>query len=476
VSAGDRVPGMSGSGAAVVSLPDLSRSRRPALGFRGLVLLTDLWILISVLWVGRSVFGRVDVIQLLFALLVFSALAWPAEERRLTRTVLDDVGPIWKRVILSFAACAAVSITFGTRDLRLLLWTAAVTACGVLLGRVAAHSLGRKGLLHARPRALVVGAGRVSRQIIGAVAQDDCGFDIVGAVDDEPRFGSDELGTPILGHVADLASIVKQHGITTVIIGFTLADPSQLIALVRRAQSQGASVWVVPRFYELGLPGVTKQHVWGLPLIKLASPPTTRPAWALKRGLDFGLAAVGMLLAAPMMAIISAAILFDSGRPILFRQTRISTNGRRFHIFKFRTMTVAHQPVDSTEWSPDPGRVTRLGSFLRDKSLDELPQLFNVLHGDMSLVGPRPERPAFAEEFSHEYYGYDQRLRVPGGMTGWAQVNGLRGADSPIEDRVAFDNYYIENWSLSEDLKIMAKTVGVLRGHQAGRGRDKEGR
>jgi lipopolysaccharide/colanic/teichoic acid biosynthesis glycosyltransferase len=94
----------------------------------------------------------------------------------------------------------------------------------------------------------------------------------------------------------------------------------------------------------------------------------------------------------------------------------------------------------------------------------------------MSLVGPRPERPAFAEEFSHEYYGYDQRLRVPGGMTGWAQVNGLRGADSPIEDRVAFDNYYIENWSLSEDLKIMAKTVGVLRGHQAGRGRDKEGR
>jgi lipopolysaccharide/colanic/teichoic acid biosynthesis glycosyltransferase len=158
---------------------------------------------------------------------------------------------------------------------------------------------------------------------------------------------------------------------------------------------------------------------------------------------------------------IAIAIRLDSGRPVLFRQRRLGLDGREFDMLKFRTMRSANCETEDTEWVPDEERVTRVGRILRDTSLDELPQLFNVLRGEMSLVGPRPERPYFVKRFGDMYPGYRARHRLPAGVTGWSQIHGLRGNTS-IEERATFDNHYIENWSLSSDLKILIKTVPVL--------------
>lgn len=173
------------------------------------------------------------------------------------------------------------------------------------------------------------------------------------------------------------------------------------------------------------------------------------------------LAGIGVLLLSPLMCAVALAVFMESGRPLLFKQKRLGLNGREFTILKFRTMKVVDEVVASAEWAADRRRVTRVGRFLRDTNLDELPQLFNILRGEMSIVGPRPERPHFVQLFSGLYPNYGSRHRFPAGLTGWAQVHGLRG-DTSIEDRVAFDNYYIENWSLAQDTKILAKSVALL--------------
>jgi lipopolysaccharide/colanic/teichoic acid biosynthesis glycosyltransferase len=192
---------------------------------------------------------------------------------------------------------------------------------------------------------------------------------------------------------------------------------------------------------------------------------------AVKHGLDFAVAVLALLLALPVLAAAVVAVRLSLGRPIFFRQVRIGRDGRPFEILKFRSMrqatgdelaTFAGLPPDSAPGGVEgTDRRTRVGAFLRRTSLDELPQLINVLRGEMSLVGPRPERPEFVELFRERVEGYPERHRVRPGMTGWAQVNGLRGQTS-LADRVEFDNDYIENWSLSVDLKILVLTAPAV--------------
>jgi lipopolysaccharide/colanic/teichoic acid biosynthesis glycosyltransferase len=190
----------------------------------------------------------------------------------------------------------------------------------------------------------------------------------------------------------------------------------------------------------------------------LKSPAHYRPQWALKRLFDIVVTVGATLVLSPLFLMITAAVYLNLGRPIVHRQRRITRGGRPFEMLKFRTMRIAESQVETTEWAADQARMTRLGSFLRASSLDELPQLFNILRGDMSLVGPRPERPHFVDVFSDRYPEYDARHRLPAGLTGWAQVHGLRG-DTSIEERAAFDNYYIENWSLGKDIRIILRTM-----------------
>ena len=180
----------------------------------------------------------------------------------------------------------------------------------------------------------------------------------------------------------------------------------------------------------------------------------------LKRAFDSAVSAALLLVAAPIFGVLALGVKLTSPGPVYFRQRRIGKNGREVEILKFRSMRVNSE--SDTQWSVDEdARVTKLGAFMRKTSLDELPQLWNVLRGDMSLVGPRPERPYFVDRFEQEAPGYGDRHRVPVGLTGLSQVNGLRG-DTSIEDRAWFDNHYIENWSVGGDLLILARTAGAV--------------
>jgi exopolysaccharide biosynthesis polyprenyl glycosylphosphotransferase len=215
----------------------------------------------------------------------------------------------------------------------------------------------------------------------------------------------------------------------------------------------------VPRFFELRLPRerARTDDLWGIPLTRLTSAGPRVIERRMKRLLDVVAASAGVIVAAPVLAAAALAVRMSSPGPILFRQLRVGQGGRTFDLLKFRSMMVNDD--SDTAWSvADDDRVTRVGRFLRRTSLDEMPQLLNVLRGDMSLVGPRPERPHFVQQFSAAIPGYRDRLRVPAGLTGWAQVHGLRG-DTSIVDRVRFDNAYIENWSLWLDVVILARTL-----------------
>ncbi|MGY1625385.1 sugar transferase, partial [Geodermatophilus sp. SYSU D00965] len=204
---------------------------------------------------------------------------------------------------------------------------------------------------------------------------------------------------------------------------------------------------------------------WGLPLVRLRRATYRSPAWRVKRLVDVLVAGLTLLAIAPLLVLLAVAVRLDGGPGILFRQERVGVDGRHFQVLKFRSLRPATEDESATRWNiAHDDRLSPLGRFLRKSSLDELPQLFNILRGDMSLVGPRPERPHFVTQFRAAYPSYEARHRVPSGLTGWAQVHGLRG-DTSIADRARFDNYYIENWSLWLDVKIVLRTFSsMLRG------------
>jgi exopolysaccharide biosynthesis polyprenyl glycosylphosphotransferase len=254
-----------------------------------------------------------------------------------------------------------------------------------------------------------------------------------------------------------------------VILAFASEPDHRLLDAVRQCQELGVEVSLVPRMFEAINSRATLDHVGGLPVVSLK--PTNPRGWefAVKHTIDRVFAFVALIALAPVMIAIAAAVKFDSPGPALFRQRRVGRDGRTFDLLKFRTMRQpsagAHhfRPVYGSAPGGIEGedRRTKLGRWLRSASLDELPQLINVLRGEMSLIGPRPERPEFVELFSAEIDDYQDRHRVKSGITGWAQVNGLRGQTS-ITDRVEWDNYYIRNWSLRLDLRIIALTLAEV--------------
>jgi exopolysaccharide biosynthesis polyprenyl glycosylphosphotransferase len=357
---------------------------------------------------------------------------------------------------------SAVAIVSGIGDLKALLAVSAVMAPALVGGRALSHTVGRTMKTgEAKTRALIVGAGEVARRVVTTLEEhEEYGLQVVGAADDDPKFERLELGTPTIGRLEEIPEIVRMQEVDVVLVAFSASSQGSMISVIRDAMSAGATVWVVPRFFELGAASGSGDHLWGLPVMRLQAPARSRREWVLKRALDFALSAIGVALLAPVLALIALLVALESGRPILHKQTRVGLDGRPFEMLKFRSMRPAGE-AEKTEWSADEQRMTKSGKFLRDTSLDELPQLFNVLRGEMSLVGPRPERPYFVHLFSELYPSYGTRHRLPAGVTGWAQVHGLRG-DTSIEERAAFDNFYIENWSVAQDLKILLRTVGAV--------------
>ncbi|HET7758302.1 MAG TPA: exopolysaccharide biosynthesis polyprenyl glycosylphosphotransferase [Gaiellaceae bacterium] len=353
------------------------------------------------------------------------------------------------------------------QSLRLLTFSAVY----LIAGRVAldwAHLRARREHEAVRPT-LVVGAGRVGALTARRLLEHpEFGLQPVGFVDKEP-LDEAALPLPVLGASWDLERLIEQHGIRHVVITFSTAPSDVLLRAVERCEQLGVSVSLVPRLFERVTERLTVDHIGGLPL--LSAHRTDPKGWqfALKYTVDRIVAAALLLLVLPVFAALTLGTLVSVGRPIFFRQRRFGMDGREFEMLKFRSMRAPLEPLILPDLPADiaPGGVegddrrTRFGTFLRRTSLDELPQLLNVLRGDMSLVGPRPERPDFARHFERNVYRYGDRHRVKSGITGWAQVHGLRGKTS-LSDRVEWDNFYIENWSLWLDVKILLMTVSAV--------------
>jgi exopolysaccharide biosynthesis polyprenyl glycosylphosphotransferase len=349
----------------------------------------------------------------------------------------------------------------------------------VAAGRIALHWSRSQAYRHGeslRPT-LIVGAGKVGRlTAMRLLAQPQVGLRPIGFLDKDPLVVEDDsLPVPVLGASWDLDKVVAQHDVEQVIITFSRAPHEVLLRLVKRCEELGVHVAFVPRLYERVTSKLTVEHLGGIPFISARPSNPKGIQFAIKYAVDRLVAALFLVLTLPVTIPVALGILLTLGRPLLYRQVRVGRDGRTFEMLKFRSMRgpaaeLAFDP-NALNLPPDtaPGGVegddrrTRLGILLRRTSIDELPQLLNVLRGEMSLIGPRPERPEFVGLFEQSVYRYTERHRVKSGITGWAQVNGLRGKTS-LSDRVEWDNYYIENWSLWLDLKVLILTaLAVVR-------------
>ncbi len=316
---------------------------------------------------------------------------------------------------------------------------------------------------------IIVGCGRVGNQLAATLLEHpEYGLRPVGYVDDDPLIPVSDRRVPLLGNRTSLVDVLVEHDVRTVIIAFTASRESVMVDMLRSCDRLACEIMFVPRLYELHAGGRDTEVVWGLPLIRLTRASYRSLMWSSKRAFDVLLSGLSLVLLSPLLAICALAVRFSGGGGIIFRQERVGLDGHKFTILKFRTLTPSSETESSERWNirGDP-RMGRVGKVMRQLSLDELPQLWNILRGDMSLVGPRPERPAFVEQFAERFPRYVARHRVPAGLTGWAQVNGLRG-DTDIADRASFDNYYIENWSMWADIKILLRTAAQVFGRRGG--------
>lgn len=309
---------------------------------------------------------------------------------------------------------------------------------------------------------LIVGAGKVAGDIVSRIRlHRELGIQLVGCLSKEGNEKRGPKGIPVVGSYEDLGRLVKRMDIDQIVVALPLEDNQRLPEVMAQIGDSLIDVKIVPDLYQFVSVGGAIEEFEGLPVISLQASPIEGINLYAKRVLDLMLAGVLMILLAPILLLIALMVKVTSRGPIFYLQERVSFDGTKFSILKFRTMYLDAE-AEGPKWAiRGDGRVTPLGRFLRSYSLDELPQLLNVLRGDMSLVGPRPERPVFIEEFRRHVPRYMLRHKVPAGMTGWAQVNGWRGNTS-IDKRIEYDLYYIENWSLFLDFKIICLTF--LRG------------
>jgi exopolysaccharide biosynthesis polyprenyl glycosylphosphotransferase len=307
-------------------------------------------------------------------------------------------------------------------------------------------------------RAVIVGAGRTGRLVARTIGQNSwTGLEAVGFVDAPGKL--DPLLLPRLGNINQLAEIVDRHDVDHVFVALPLNRYGELPEVYRALSGLLVEVQLVPDLPQLAGMKIRTLEIDDVAFLSLRGNPHYGWGRVAKRAMDLALGIVALVVLSPLMLLLAALIKLTSRGPVLYRQPRMGLGGRTFHMLKFRSMPVDAEKSTGPVWATrHDGRSTPLGGFMRRWSLDELPQLFNVLAGDMSLVGPRPERGVFVEKFREQMPNYTQRHQVKAGITGWAQVNGWRGNTS-LRRRLECDLYYISNWSLWLDFKILCLTL-----------------
>jgi len=446
--------------------------------FRSLLLVTDL-LLVGAAW-GIAYFVRFAAFEAprgipsaeryaWAGLLLLPAWAWIFRsqhlyEPRRTGSLLQEAGDVLRAcsmgIVLLLAADAALR-TYLSRGVIALFWPLSILA--VTANRVVIRSflrrLRRRG--HNLRFVLVVGAGELAAEVIERInAHPEAGLRVIGALsDDASRRERTIRGAPVLAGYSAIKTVMGMQRVDQVILALPREDAPLVQKILAELDDEVVSVRVVPDLLGTLTLRSTIEDLDGLPVISLREGPFVGWAAVQKRALDVVGSALGLVVVAPILLLASVALLLSSGRPLFFAQERMGLDGRLFRMFKFRTMQRDAERESGPVWTKlDDPRRTRLGAFLRRTAIDELPQLWNVLRGDMSLVGPRPERPVFVEEFRREIPGYMLRHKVKAGLTGWAQIHGWRG-DTSLHERVEHDIHYIQNWSLGFDLRILLLTL-----------------
>ncbi|MGY1743076.1 MULTISPECIES: exopolysaccharide biosynthesis polyprenyl glycosylphosphotransferase [unclassified Blastococcus] len=436
----------------------------------GLVALDTAALALPAAWLGLD---RAVVPLVVVTLLVLAAGG--AYRPRITLSALDEAPRLLPRLGLGLLLVAPfASLAGGDPALAVhALWAVPCFVVGRGLGYAAIRSARRHRLVE--EPTLVVGGGRL-------------GMDLLATMQEHPELGLRGVGflsggSPLddrepLGRMDDLDLVLDTYGVRKVVVAYGPTREAELVGLVRSAALRDIEVYVVPRFFDVGTAagGPDVEDLWGIPLHRMRRAALRQGVWRVKRLIDVVVSGTALTLLSPLLLLLAGAVRLSGPGPVLFRQPRTGHDGEQISILKFRTLRVA-----APEQHPDrlgsggstrstmharqidvEQRKTRIGNLLRRTSLDELPQLWNILRGDMSLVGPRPEECTYAAQFADTVYGYRDRHRLAVGLTGWAQVHGLRGETS-IEERARFDNSYIEHWSLWRDVVILVRTVGAVQ-------------
>jgi len=424
---------------------------------------------------GSLVFA--DLIALLVAVLVAdplqaavifaaAAVVWQSSglySRRFTMSVLDDIPALALGVVCGTALPALVAWGQSSPPL----FAALTLLAGITAARSIAYAvirqrrrMGTNGF-----RTVLIGGGPVAQTLTKRIlAHPETGIRLVGVLDESQPEHANAFEIPYLGRAADLDHNVREHEVHDVIVCDGELSSTELIEVLRACGRLTTEMYVVPQLLQMHRLVSTTDQVWGVPLERVRRQKVSGLAWRLKRLMDIVLSSAALAVLFPVFVFVSLAVRYELGAGLIFKQERVGLDGRRFSLLKFRSMphvTAANERPWCVHGEVEIGPV---GRFIRRFSLDELPQLLNVLAGDMSLVGPRPERPQFVEQFSTDVSGYGHRHRVPVGLTGLAAVQGLRG-DTSLLDRAYFDNCYIENWSLWLDMKVLVRSVvAVARG------------
>ena len=441
------------------------------------------YILAWYLWIGRNRTGTGAAVGVLDMGIYFSALYFvvpgylilyywfqlysPKRDQRSETEILN----VFKANVVGMTVFLA--ILFMANDWRQLqlqhfsrgmvaLFTAINTVSTLLMRafiRYCLHFVRKKG--YNRKFILLVGYSRAAEEYINRInSNPQWGYVVRGILDDKVPRGATYKGVKVLGSINNLLYILPENKLDEIAITLSLEDYDRLEALVDLCEKSGVHTKFIPDYQNFIPTTPYMEDMEGLPIINIRHVPLTEPLNAfVKRLIDILGSAMALIIFSPIMLVTAILVKCTSKGPIIYAQERVGLHNRPFKMYKFRSMYVQRPEEELTKWTTrgDP-RVTPLGHFIRHTNIDEMPQFFNVLRGDMSLVGPRPERPQFVEKFKEEIPRYMIKHQVRPGITGWAQVNGLRGVNC-IEKRVEYDLYYIENWTLGLDIKILFMTI-----------------